>query len=45
VTAAGRDALDRARGQLDAVTSELVAPIGPDGDAELRALLRKLLGI
>jgi DNA-binding MarR family transcriptional regulator len=45
VTAAGREALERARGQLDAVTSELVAPIGPDGDAELRALLRKLLGI
>jgi DNA-binding MarR family transcriptional regulator len=45
VTAAGQDALALARGELDAVTRELVAPIGPDGDAELRALLRKLLGI
>jgi DNA-binding MarR family transcriptional regulator len=45
VTDAGRDALEAARGKLDAVTSELVAPIGSDGDAELRALLRKLLQI
>src|SRR4051794_36103465 len=42
VTDAGRAALEAARGELDAVTVELVAPIGPDGDAELRALLRKL---
>jgi len=45
VTASGREALERARGPLDAATSELVAPIGADGDAELRALLRKLLQI
>src|SRR3954470_9400840 len=45
VTDAGRAALEAARGELDAVTVELVAPIGPDGDAELRALLRKLLQI
>jgi DNA-binding MarR family transcriptional regulator len=45
VTAAGRDALESARGKLDAATRELVAPIGPHGDAELRALLRKLLQI
>ena len=45
VTAAGRHALALARDELDAVTVELVAPIGPEGDAELRALLRKLLQI
>jgi DNA-binding MarR family transcriptional regulator len=45
VTDAGRDALESATGRLDEATRELVAPIGPDGDAELRALLRKLLGI
>jgi DNA-binding MarR family transcriptional regulator len=45
VTDAGRDALVRARGQLDAATAELVAPIGEAGDAEVRALLRKLLRI
>ncbi len=45
VTDAGRDALDAARGKLDDATRELVAPIGAEGDAELRSLLRKLLGI
>jgi DNA-binding MarR family transcriptional regulator len=45
VTALGRDALEQARGRLDAATVELVEPIGAAGDAELRALLRKLLGI
>jgi DNA-binding MarR family transcriptional regulator len=45
VTAAGRDALVRARDSLDDATRELVAPIGASGDAELRGLLRKLLQI
>jgi len=45
VTDSGRSALDRARGKLDAATAELVAPIGAEGDAELRGLLRKLLQI
>jgi DNA-binding MarR family transcriptional regulator len=45
VTALGREALVAARGKLDAATAELVAPIGAAGDAELRGLLRKLLGI
>jgi DNA-binding MarR family transcriptional regulator len=45
VTALGRSVLESARGELDAATRELVAPIGADGDAELRALLRKLLQI
>src|SRR3954468_20047516 len=45
VTQAGRDALETSRTELDAATAELVAPIGPHGDAELRALLRKLLQI
>ena len=43
VTDAGREALERAEGKLEAATRELVAPIGEDGDAELRALLRKML--
>ncbi len=45
VTAAGRAALEAAHDDLDATTRELVAPIGADGDAELRSLLRKLLGL
>src|SRR4051794_36482017 len=45
VTQAGRDARETSRPELDAATAELVAPIGPHGDAELRALLRKLLQI
>jgi len=43
ITEAGRDALLQARGSLEDATHELVAPIGASGDAELRALLRKLL--
>jgi DNA-binding MarR family transcriptional regulator len=45
VTDAGRLALERAHAPLEAATRELVAPIGESGDAELRALLRKLLGL
>jgi DNA-binding MarR family transcriptional regulator len=45
VTAAGRAALDGATGELEAATRALAAPIGEAGDAELRGLLRKLLGI
>lgn len=45
VTEAGRRALETGRAQLEEATAELVAPIGAAGDAELRGLLRKLLGI
>src|SRR3954470_10102707 len=45
VTHAGRDALESAHDRLDNATRELVTPIGADGDAELRGLLRKLLQI
>jgi DNA-binding MarR family transcriptional regulator len=45
VTDAGRAALERATAGLEAGTRELVAPIGEAGDAELRGLLRKLLGL
>jgi DNA-binding MarR family transcriptional regulator len=45
VTDAGRAALERASVGIHASTRELVAPIGAEGDAELRALLRKLLGL
>jgi DNA-binding MarR family transcriptional regulator len=44
VTETGRAALADATGQLEEATQRLVAPIGGQGDAELRALLRKLLG-
>jgi DNA-binding MarR family transcriptional regulator len=44
VTDTGRAALADAGGELDEATRQLVAPIGEQGDAELRALLRKLLG-
>jgi DNA-binding MarR family transcriptional regulator len=43
VTEAGRAALADARAELDAATLELIAPIGVEGDAELRGLLKKLL--
>jgi DNA-binding MarR family transcriptional regulator len=45
VTEAGREALERATGELDAETAILTAPIGAEGNAELAALLRKLLGV
>jgi DNA-binding MarR family transcriptional regulator len=45
VTDAGRAALDGATSRLEARVRTLVAPIGADGDAELRALLRKLLAL
>jgi DNA-binding MarR family transcriptional regulator len=45
VTDAGRDVLARAHARLVARSEELTEPIGPDGDAELRRLLRKLLNV
>ncbi len=45
VTEAGRAALDGAKGELDDATRSLTAPIGADGDAELRGLLRKILAL
>jgi DNA-binding MarR family transcriptional regulator len=45
VTPAGRAALADAGAELEDATRELIAPIGEAGDAELRALLRKLLAI
>jgi DNA-binding MarR family transcriptional regulator len=45
VTDAGRAALADATAELEEATRELAAPIGEAGDAELRALLRKLLGV
>jgi DNA-binding MarR family transcriptional regulator len=44
VTDAGREALERAAADLEVAMRRLAAPIGEEGDAELRALLRKLLG-
>jgi DNA-binding MarR family transcriptional regulator len=44
VTAEGRETLRTARERLTAANQELTAPIGSDGDRELRALLKKLLG-
>jgi DNA-binding MarR family transcriptional regulator len=44
VTAAGRDTLAKATAKLAARSEELTEPIGANGDAELRGLLRKLLG-
>jgi DNA-binding MarR family transcriptional regulator len=43
VTDAGRAALASATGRLEAATRVLTEPIGEAGDAELRALLKKLL--
>ncbi len=45
VTDAGRAVLTGATAGLNAATTELTAPIGADGERELNALLRKLLGI
>ena len=44
VTETGRAALTDATGELEEAMRQLVEPIGEEGDAELRALLRKLLG-
>ena len=43
VTPAGRRAVREAQERLEAANGELTAPIGEDGDRELRSLLRKLL--
>ena len=45
VTEPGRQALNLAIERLSAANQELTAPIGIDGDRELRSLLRKLLGL
>jgi DNA-binding MarR family transcriptional regulator len=45
VTDAGRAALERATGRLEESTRTLSQPIGPAGEAELNALLKKLLGV
>jgi DNA-binding MarR family transcriptional regulator len=44
VTAAGQQALATATERLSAANEELTAPIGEEGDRELRSLLKKLLG-
>jgi DNA-binding MarR family transcriptional regulator len=44
VTPEGRDVLEKATATLVARSDELTEPIGASGDAELRGLLRKLLG-
>jgi DNA-binding MarR family transcriptional regulator len=44
VTPEGRTAVDEATERLTAANGELTAPIGEDGDRELRTLLKKLLG-
>jgi DNA-binding MarR family transcriptional regulator len=43
LTAAGQQALDLARRVMEAAEAEVAAALGPDGRAELRALLTKLL--
>jgi DNA-binding MarR family transcriptional regulator len=45
VTDAGQAALAQASKRLEQATRALVEPIGPAGEAELNALLKKLLGI
>jgi DNA-binding MarR family transcriptional regulator len=42
-TAKGRATLRRTRTAIDAVAATIAEPLGPDGDAELRGLLRLLL--
>jgi DNA-binding MarR family transcriptional regulator len=42
-TAKGRATLRRARAVVEETTTVFTEPLGPDGDTELRALLRKLL--
>jgi DNA-binding MarR family transcriptional regulator len=45
VTPRGEDTLKAATERLSAANQELTAPIGIDGDRELRSLLRKLLNL
>jgi DNA-binding MarR family transcriptional regulator len=42
-TAKGRTALRRSRAAVDETAALIAEPLGPEGDAELRGLLRKLL--
>lgn len=42
-TAKGRATLSRTRAAIDATAAAIAEPLGPEGDAELRALLRRLL--
>jgi len=44
LTPAGVETLAAGRVAVDRVAAEIAAPLGPGGDAELRGLLRKLLG-
>jgi DNA-binding MarR family transcriptional regulator len=44
-TAKGRATLRHTRAAIDTLAAEIAAPLGTDGDEELRALLRRLLGI
>ncbi len=44
-TAKGRATLRRTRAAIDTLAAEIAAPLGADGDEELRALLRRLLGL
>jgi DNA-binding MarR family transcriptional regulator len=45
LTPEGKRKLVAARRLVTTLADEIAAPIGPDGDRELRALLRKLVGI
>jgi len=45
VTPAGKTVVDELTERLSAASGELTAPIGIEGDRELRSLLRKLLGL
>jgi DNA-binding MarR family transcriptional regulator len=44
-TAAGSATVRRARAALDEIAAEIAAPLGAEGDEELRGLLRGLLGL
>jgi DNA-binding MarR family transcriptional regulator len=44
-TAKGRVTLRRARAAVEEMSAAIAEPLGPEGDAELRALLRRLLGL
>jgi DNA-binding MarR family transcriptional regulator len=44
-TAKGRATLRRAREAVDEVSAAIAEALGPEGDAELRALLRRMLGL
>jgi DNA-binding MarR family transcriptional regulator len=44
-TARGRTVLRRSHAATDGISAMIAEPLGPEGDAELRALLQKLLGV